>query len=145
MQHLHAYLTLSALLLITATCFQGCTHKPVLPGVDQDAPPTPTTCAPNTVSFERDILPILQASCAYSGCHDAPSAAGGVVLTAYAPAMEVVNQRSQVPDESRLYQVITHQNPASRMPPPPDAGLDSASIARMAQWIRQGARNIRCK
>lgn len=101
-------------------------------------------CSPDTVYFDQQILPILQSSCAFSGCHDAASAQDGVVLTNYERVMQTADIRPFRTNDSELYEVITENDPDDVMPPPPASRLTGEQIALIATWINQGAQNLQC-
>jgi hypothetical protein len=91
------------ILLITGLFFAmtgliSCEKDPVEPG-DCDVVPT----------YTADIKPILDASCAKSGCHDAITAQNGVNLSTYATA-------SAISQEARFLGVIQHKAGFPQMP-----------------------------
>ena len=110
-----------------------------------DTLPVAQPCDPDTVYFVNTILPLLQSGCAMSGCHDAASAADGVVLTDYSRILSTAEVRPGDPDESKLYKVITDDEPEDRMPPPPRMAFTAEQIAQIRTWIQQGAKNNACK
>src|SRR5687768_3675207 len=67
----------------------------------------PKPCSPDSVYFNRDILPLLSSNCAASGCHDAGSAQDGVILTDYQKIMGTGKIKPGDPFDSDLFQVIT--------------------------------------
>lgn len=100
-----------------------------------------------TVCFQRDILPILQSSCAMSGCHDAQTREEGIELTSYQTLMASKGGgliRANNPDGSKLYKAITDSDPKDAMPPPPNLRLASDQIALIRRWIQEGAVNRDC-
>jgi hypothetical protein len=99
-------------------------------------------CSPDTVYFERDVLPILTQSCAYQGCHNAISHADNVVLDNFSNVRKEVKAGNSV--QSELYKVIISNASNKVMPPPPAAKLPSTSIALIKKWIDQGALNLKC-
>lgn len=101
-------------------------------------------CDPDTVYFERDLLPLLQSSCAQSGCHDAITMQDGVRITDYISIMETADVDPYNPGESKLYKVIIEDEPQDRMPPPPAPAMSSEDIALVNKWITQGAQNLFC-
>lgn len=101
-------------------------------------------CDPDTIYFERDLLPILQSACAQPGCHDAITQQDGVRLTDYASVMETGKIVPGDPDDSELYEVIIDPDLDKRMPPPPNAALPAEQIAAIRKWIEQGAQNLFC-
>ena len=99
----------------------------------------------DTVCFVQDILPIFGSNCATTGCHDAASHQDGYVLTSYAAITSI--QESIIPfnpDESKLFKVITEDDPNDRMPPPPLAALSDEQIQKLRKWIKEGALNSDC-
>lgn len=101
-------------------------------------------CDPDTVYFERDLLPILQSTCAQPGCHDAITMQDGVRLTDYVSVMETADVDPYDPDNSKLYKVIIEDEPQDRMPPPPASAMSAEDIALVNKWITQGAKNLFC-
>lgn len=70
----------------------SCKHDPALnPQGQNNTTNNPTivstNCDPDTVYFQNEVLPIIQSSCAKSGCHDAATQAEGVYLGNYASIM----------------------------------------------------------
>jgi uncharacterized membrane protein len=132
--------------------FSACKHDiPVQPATDNPAIPgndTPTIsgqpCDPNTVYFQRDVLPILLSNCTMSGCHDAASHQKGVNLTSYSTVMATADVRPGNLNGSDLYEVITETDPKKRMPEAPRAPLTQAQISIIGKWIQQGAKNETC-
>lgn len=92
--------------------------------------------------FQRDILPILQSSCAISGCHDGNSTEIDYVFTNYTNTMLTVIPGN--PSESKLYNVITTAELGDKMPPAPYPSLSTASIDSIYSWISYGALNEYC-
>ncbi|MBM3404655.1 MAG: hypothetical protein FJY10_07165 [Bacteroidetes bacterium] len=131
--------------------FMMCKHDPIEPpanGNDTITPPPPPPsdpCDPDTVYFGSTIQPLLQSSCAMSGCHDAGTQAGRVRLTDYSYIIQTAEVQPFNPGNSKLYEVITDNDPDKRMPPPPAAALSSNQIQQISGWISQGAYNNACE
>ena len=89
---------LSTGILLVMTGLMSCDKDPIEPG-DCDVVPT----------YTADIKPILDASCAKSGCHDAITVQNGVNLSTYATARAI----SQ---EDRFLAVIEHRAGFPQMP-----------------------------
>jgi cytochrome c553 len=103
-------------------------------------PSQANTCSPDTAYFANTILPLINSSCATTGCHDAISHREGVTLTTYSQIRAMVTPFNS--GGSRLYSVITRTSGEDIMPP---AGpLASAQIANIKKWIDQGALNNQC-
>jgi hypothetical protein len=99
----------------------------------------------DTICFVQDILPVFIANCATTGCHDATTQRDGYVLTSYANITDL--QESIIPfdpDASKLFKVITEDDPGDRMPPPPLTALSSDQIQKLRKWIEDGALNSNC-
>ena len=140
--------------IMLAVVLIQCKHDPVIPeippgggnggnggngGLDPGHP-----CDPDTIYFERDLLPIFQSACAQPGCHDAITQEGDIRLTDYASVMATGKVKPGEPDESDLYEIIIKTNPEDRMPPPPNSALPAEQIAMIETWILQGAQDLHC-
>ncbi len=109
----------AGILLLAA--FSSCTHDPV--GVETQ----PEVC------FSTDVLPVIQANCAKSGCHAGGSAIDlgtGTAILRYVTPFK--------PGESRLYTAIT-STWFQPMPPSPNPPLNKTQRTTIALWILQGA------
>ncbi len=124
----------------------GCKHEPLLPRVEENVPPdTSSNCDPSVAYFQNDVMPIFASSCAMTGCHNAASAADGVVLTTYANIMNTGEVNPGDPNDSKLFESITDNNPEDRMPPPSSGiSLTQDQINLINDWIAQGAQNNIC-
>jgi len=108
---------------------------------EEPAPPHP--CDPDTVYFEKDLLPILQSSCAQPGCHDA-TAQDDIRLDSYTAVIASDIIRLDDPASSEMYEVITEDDPDKRMPPPPQEPLSEERKQLILDWISQGGQNLFC-
>jgi hypothetical protein len=132
----------------------GCIHDPLNPNPsptpDPNDPPVEVEppCDPEVVYFEQGVLPILQSSCGYSGCHDAATAEEGIVLVSYASMMNSEESDLVVPGQpqnSELFEVLVEDDPDKLMPPPNEGGpLSQAQIDLIWTWLEQGALNNSC-
>ena len=88
-------------------------------------------CAGLTPTYTADIKPILDNSCAKSGCHDAATAEHGVNLSTYASA-------SSVSQETRFLGVIQHKKGYPKMP---DDGpkLPASQVELLTCWVQAGS------
>lgn len=59
---------LAALFLLFSCAYHDLSEDPA-PGSPED-PPKQNICEERTVSWQADVLPIIQQSCAISGCHN---------------------------------------------------------------------------
>ncbi|MEM7600545.1 MAG: DUF1549 domain-containing protein, partial [Verrucomicrobiota bacterium] len=94
-----------------------------------------------TVDFEKDVFPILEANCL--DCHDGDTLKGGVGLDSfyYATLPTDAGESLFVPGEpgsSVLLHVVEHSDPEKRMPPKGDP-LSQNEIAIIQRWIKEGA------
>ena len=135
----------SVAFILVLISISACKHQPIIVGnPDPDPDSTNIPCDPDTVYFENDIFPILQASCAYAGCHDAATSQNGVNLTTYFSIIQTGDIKAGNPNGSDLYEVITENDPDKRMPPPPKNPLSAAQTQLIFTWIQQGAKNNKC-
>lgn len=148
-----AVLTASVFLL-SMLWTSACKREPVYIGT-LDPTPVDTTgngngtttthpCSPDSVYFERQILPILQSNCTMSSCHDAQSRKEGIVLDNYTNTRNTGKIKLSNPADSKLYKVLNDSDPNDRMPPAPNAALPQAQRALILKWIQQGAKNLTC-
>lgn len=144
------------IILLFGIIFTTCKHEPFLPNDTGNIGATGTTgttgntgnsgrnCDPDTVYYFKDIQPILNSNCAFSGCHDANSAQDGVILTNYQQTISTGDVRAFNLDGSDLYEVITENDTDKKMPPPPRNPLSKEQKDLIAKWIMQGAKNLIC-
>jgi mono/diheme cytochrome c family protein len=93
------------------------------------------------VCFETEVMPIIIANCAGSGCHNAVDREEDRDYTTYEGIM-----RDVTPGDyrgSELYSVIA-RNFAGVMPPKPNNRLSDDQIRTIATWIAEGATNDSC-
>ncbi len=134
-------LTVSVFLLLVALLI-SCEHQPVTTGNPGDNSNDTSTnlipCDPDTVYFVNKVLPLIVQSCAQSGCHNAASGAGGVVLNSYSTIITNGRVEPGRPDNSDLYKEIQRD----QMPPGNPLPTDQRNI--IYNWILQGAKNNSC-
>ena len=92
------------------------------------------------VSFSKDVLPILKASC--QKCHGGKDGKGGVDLSSYA-AMKKGGKSGPVfvegdPDKSPLVTSITGDKPDM---PKKAAPLTKVQVTTISTWVKEGAKN----
>jgi mono/diheme cytochrome c family protein len=104
------------------------------------APAFPVAAADKPVSFEKDVLPIFNASCA--GCHQPGKLKGGLDLTTYQAAAAGGKKgplfKAGDPGHSFVIEQVSGDPP--EMPNKGDP-LTKAEIATIARWIKEGAKN----
>ncbi|HLY10771.1 MAG TPA: c-type cytochrome domain-containing protein [Planctomycetota bacterium] len=92
------------------------------------------------VSFSKDVLPILKASC--QKCHGGKESKGGIDLSTYASTKKggkdgpVVVEGS--PDKSPLVTSISGDKPDM---PKKATPLTKAQVLTITTWVKEGAKN----
>lgn len=137
------FLQICALAVLLAGV-QSCQHHPVVIPIDNGGLTDSSTCDPDSVYFNRDIMPIIQTNCAVSGCHGGGSAEDGVDLTSYASIISTADVEPFNPGGSELFEVLNETDPDKIMPQPPYGPLTAEQIALIEKWINQGAQNNSC-
>ena len=92
-----------------------------------------TNCDLTSVTYSLTVKPIMLASCALSGCHDAATASNGVNLIDYAGAKAVA-------DNGKLLGTINHSSGFSAMPKN-TAKLSQCNLDKIKKWVDAGAPN----
>jgi hypothetical protein len=92
-----------------------------------------------TVSFAKDLQPILTNSCATAGCHSGSVAPNLSDASAYTALKSGTLLNTATPENSDVYLWIT----GKRTPAMPLGGIKNPSNlnAIMLAWIKQGAKN----
>ncbi len=121
----------------------SCKHE--LPFTVQDPPVAggTQTCSTDTVYFQNKVLPLLNSSCAMSGCHDAITHKDGINLSTYASIVATAGVRPGNPSNSKLYTILSKTG-GDQMPPKPAAPFTAAQKDIIYKWIQQGAKNNAC-
>ncbi|HVM89744.1 MAG TPA: hypothetical protein VMT76_16260 [Puia sp.] len=147
------YLILSLFVLIILVSI-SCQHQIQFPKtsgtgdttvVTVPPPPPPpvdtgSSCSADTVYFANTILPLLNSSCATSGCHDGKSSgdAGQYTLNTYTGIMKIVKAGN--PTGSKLVSIIS----GGQMPPKGHPAVTATQLDLIKTWISQGALNNSC-
>jgi hypothetical protein len=120
-------ISLTSVFLITG--LSGCYKDIISPGQDPNGPP-------QQVSFSGDLIPLFEANCALSGCHD--GTAHNPALTADKAYSSIVNGgfiNTLVPANSILYGEVKSGDM------PPTGALKASDAQKILDWIRNGAPN----
>ena len=133
MKNLNRLLTFFLLVLLVASCSREDDIIKDETPVNKD-----TACDPSVVYFVNDIQPILNSSCAYSGCHDVVSHKDGVILSSYDKVISTGEVKAGDPNGSELYEVI------AKGEMPPSGALPTDQRQKIYDWIKQGAKNNKC-
>lgn len=103
------------------------------------AAPQPT--AVQLEFFEKRVRPILVESCHRCHSADAEKLKGGLLLDTHEATLKGGESGPALipghPEQSRLIEAITWENPDLQMPP--RRKLSDAQIADLSEWVRQGA------
>ena len=91
----------------------------------------PYNCPTDSVKYSVDVSKIVQSSCAVSGCHLDPAAAGGVDLSTY---QSVFDNKENIRDR-----INRPTNADGHMPL--GGVLNPCSIDEITAWIDMGAPN----
>jgi hypothetical protein len=92
------------------------------------ADPTVINC--DSVTYSKDIKPIIETSCAKAGCHDPVTKAGLVEFTSYAAV------KAQA-DGGRIHARVIMGDPSFM---PQDVGkLPDAQLKKIQCWLDQGS------
>lgn len=99
---------------------------------------SPRKTASSALSYEKDILPIFRTRCL--GCHGAEHPQAGFDARTLGRVLEGGHSGPAIspgfPEKSRLYQMLA----SGKMPPAPADPLSASELARIAAWIRTGAK-----
>jgi uncharacterized membrane protein len=146
-------LSLSIFTVLLVSTLFSCKHHPsvnpdvvipkdtiTIPTVIAKGDSTGWKCSPDSVYFQYDVLPVLVAACARSGCHDAISRVSGYVLTDYVNTMKKGISAGRA-SNSKVYTEI-----ANGSMPPAGSGITMTQAQKdiVAKWINQGAKNLIC-
>ncbi len=106
--------------------------------------PSKIECETGKIDFVNQVLPILQSSCATTGCHNASSRKEGVILDTYSNIIKTSGVNAGNANSSELYQVLTGSG-EEKMPPSNSGFVLSQTQKNLIKdWINQGAKNIEC-
>jgi len=139
----------SVLLVSALLLSYSCKHEPEIVGsilpIDStgNGNNTGSGCSKDTVYFAQQVLPILQSSCAMSGCHDAVSHNEGGIFDSYSNILSAGGINISNPTDSKIYRVMVRTD-EDRMPPSPAAPMTSNQLTLISKWIGQGAKNNSC-
>lgn len=96
----------------------------------------------DTVSFNKDIVPIFNAHCNSSGCHSGKNPAGGLSLEASVAYSQLLKKGSGYVDTLKpQYSILYLQMKSKSDPMPPSGRLNDCKINAVYTWIQQKAHN----
>jgi len=127
-----------SLMVMVFPCVGRAADAPKPDAAKPDAAKSDAPKAP--VSYQRDVLPILTASC--MGCHTPEKKKGGLDMTSYAllakGGKEGVVFVAGQPDKSKLVTMVS--GPEPEMPEKGDK-LTSAQVEILKRWVAEGAKD----
>jgi hypothetical protein len=120
----------------------GTTNSNPTSSAAENKPPAQLACAtsntvPTTVCFDTQVLPILFANCAESGCHDSKTKSQGYDFTNYNGILKGLTAGNS--KNSKIYSEMSKGS----MPTAPRK-MATDQIAIVKQWIDEGAKNTTC-
>ena len=122
-------LIIAGLAIVAAGCYNDKADK-LYPA------PATNTCDTTSISYAKDIAPIISASCAISGCHDASGGAiNGFDFTTYAGLKDVANTATLINDINFTPTSGNHSMPQG------GSKLPSCEINKITRWVNEGAPN----
>ncbi len=96
----------------------------------------------DTVSFTRDIQPILTQNCAVSGCHSGNDPRSNFNLDASVAYAQLMEQGSGYVDTINPKISVVYSSLVSKSQPmPPSGRLNQCSIDLIEKWMQQNAKN----
>ncbi len=114
--------------------------------VNDHGNPTPAQACQSTgqdsVTFQKDILPILSTNCALASCHSGSAPAGDLNMERSKAYSQLSKSGTGYlipynPNSSLLYSQLVSVS----QPMPPTGSLDICNIQLIKNWIAQGAKN----
>lgn len=129
----------------------ACEHDSLLVDPDPtdtmpvDTVPVATFCHPDTIYFERDVLPIVLSSCGMALCHDAITKQEGLQYTSYETIIATGKVTPFEPMQSQFYTQMIQTDLTMVMPPSPRGPISDTNIVVIRKWIEQGAKNLKCE
>jgi len=136
-----------SIVIILSIYLVGCKHDiPFTEIIDGGTDPimNPDPCDPDSVYFQNTILPLINSSCAQTGCHDAITQEKDMILDSYTHIMSAGIIDPFNPGNSDIIDVL--QESGEDLMPPSDNGgpLSNDQINLIAEWISEGAQNNSC-
>jgi len=137
MYYLNTKVFLSATVFLVAAFFiSGCDDTTTNSQVDS------VTIPSSNVSYSKYIQPVLTVKCAYSGCHDDNSKAGGVSLTSWSGTTS--GYKVVIPGSSTTSPIVWSVNGSGTKTMPPSVSypsMTSNQVTGLKVWIDEGAKN----
>jgi hypothetical protein len=105
--------------------------------------PLPPNCPPaDSVSFSKNILPILNNNCSTSGCHTGVNAEANFNLDASVAFTTLTNPRKgYINTENPKLSVLYSSLVSVSQPMPPNGRLSDCELDQIVSWMKNGAKN----
>jgi hypothetical protein len=136
--------SLASLVLVSLlfSCANNKLEKPINPTSKTNSSPTCFEGLSDTISFHKQIIPILTENCALPSCHSSSRPEGNLNLEASVAYVQITRpSRGYLyiiePESSLLYNSLT--SPANLMPP--TGKMPDCKIDLIMKWMKQGALN----
>jgi len=116
----------------------SCKHDPTY-----TIPPTQVleeNTSSREICFESEILPLLQSSCGFYGCHNGTDEKETDFNT-YEGLMDADIIKTKDPIKSEIIRRLRETDPDKKMPQAPIDPWTDAQINTLLRWIEQGAKN----
>ncbi|MGZ3883737.1 MAG: hypothetical protein ACXVPQ_04660 [Bacteroidia bacterium] len=116
--------------------YSACTKdKYPLKSANPSTAPAAATCDTSGVrSYSLDIAPVLSANCNIPACHSAASPGGGYNLSGYSGVYNCAAS-------GKLLSSVDWDGSASKMPSGSSVRISNCDIAKIRNWISNGAPN----
>lgn len=125
------------IIVIVPVCLSACRHNAMVHPVRVCLADTLTS-----VSFSKNIVPILENKCATVGCHTGNDAAGNLDLDSAVAYSQLLQRGTGYIDTANPKYSLLYSSLLSTADPMPPAGkLDSCDIVMVLKWITQKAPN----
>ena len=113
----------------------ACKHQPIVLIIE---PPivveSPDSCGLKTLSFKKNIQPIVTTYCVSGVCHGGSAAVRGIDFSSHWSMSRFIKE-----DSTRFFGAVRHEGSFRYMPlDRPISKLDFCSIRQLETWIRQG-------
>ena len=97
---------------------------------------------PDTVSFSKNIIPLLTTNCAIPTCHSGSKPAGSLNLDASAAYSQLGKSGSGYIDTlNPTYSVLYSSLVSTSTPMPPNESLSTCNLQLIQKWMKQGGKN----
>jgi hypothetical protein len=97
---------------------------------------------PDTVSFSKNIIPLITTNCAIPTCHSGSKPAGSLDLDGSVAYSQLGKSGSGYIDTlNPTYSVLYSSLVSSSTPMPPNGSLSTCNLQLIQKWMKQGGKN----